>query len=405
MRVLILGNGLAGTISGRTIRELDSEAEVIICSEEKYPYYPRPNLIDFLAGLIPQEKVFAFSEGWAEKQRLQIQLGQRAIAIDPSGPAVEFEDGRKLTSDYLVLATGARPATMPIVGLDKKGIFTVRTLDNVLELLEAIRSGPDVVILGGGLLGLELARALKMRGVERVSVVEVFSRLLPRQLDETGAGLLQAILEKTGIKFFTGQEVTEILGEGWVRGVRLKDGQTIPAGVVIIAAGVKPRLDLARAAGLPCERGVIVDDYLRTGQERIYAAGDVTQHRGRVYGLIPAAFDQARTLAYNLCGQSKKYEGTIPASTLKVAGIYLTSIGLVTPEEKSYESLTDYRPEQGIYRKLVLKGESVVGAIWFGTKKGAQEISRLIQSGKQIGEFKSQILEDSFDYSRLFQEN
>lgn len=405
MRVVILGNGLAGTISGRTIRELDSEAEVIICSEEKYPYYPRPNLIDFLAGLIPLEKVFAFSEGWAEKQRLQIQLGQRAVAIETAGPTVEFEDGRKLSADYLVLATGACPATIPVAGLDKEGIFTIRNLDDVLQLLEAIRSGPEVVILGGGLLGLELARALKMRGVERVSVVEVFSRLLPRQLDERGAGLLQTILEKTGIKFFTGREATEILGESRVSGVRLKDGQTIPAGVVIIAAGVKPRLDLARAAGLPCQRGVVVDDYLRTGQERIYAAGDVTEHRGRVYGLIPAAFDQARTLAYNLCGQSKKYEGTIPASTLKVAGIYLTSIGLVNPEEKSYDFLTDYRPELGIYRKLVFKGESVVGAIWFGSKKGAQEISRLIQSGKQIGKFKNQILEDDFNFSRLFEEN
>ncbi|HAR37056.1 MAG TPA: hypothetical protein DCR87_09220, partial [Acidobacteria bacterium] len=147
------------------------------------------------------------------------------------------------------------------------------------------------------------------------------------------------------------------------------------------------------------------DDYLRTGQERIYAAGDVAEHRGRVYGLIPAAFDQARTLAYNLCGQSKKYEGTIPASTLKVVGVYLTSIGLVAPEEKGYESLTDYKPELGVYKKLVLKDDSVVGAIWLGTKKGAQEISRLIQSGKKIGEFKSQILEDSFDFSRLFQEN
>ncbi|MCR4395262.1 MAG: FAD-dependent oxidoreductase [Candidatus Saccharicenans sp.] len=405
MRVVILGNGLAGTISGKTIRELDSAAEVIICGEEKYPYYPRPNLIDFLAGQIPLEKVFAFAEGWAERQRLQIELGVRAVAIDPSGPVVKFEDGRKLAADYLVLATGACPFTPPLPGLDKSGLFTIRTLDDVLELLEVIKSGPEVVILGGGLLGLELARALKLRGVDQLSVIEVFSRLLPRQLDETGAGLLQASLEKTGIRFFIGREAVEILGDGRVSGVRLKDGQILPAGVVIIAAGVKPRLDLARAAGLPCGRGVVVDDYLRTGQERIYAAGDVAEHRGRVYGLIPAAFDQARTLAYNLCGQSKKYEGTIPASTLKVVGIYLTSIGLVAPEDKGYEVLADYKPELGLYRKLVLKNEAVVGAIWLGTKKGAQEISRLIQSGKKIGEFKSQILEDNFDFSRLFQES
>ncbi len=404
MRVIILGNGLSGTICGKTIRELDSAAEIIIVSEEKHPYYPRPNLIDYLAGLIPLEKVFAFSEGWAERQRLQVKLGVRAVSLDPEKPAVNFGDGSRLEADRLVLATGACPFIPPLLGTDREGVFTFRTLDDVLELLEFIRSGPEIVILGGGLLGLEIARALNLRGLGRISVVEVFSRLLPKQLDETGAGLLRLHLENLGIRLFTGREASEILGDRRVSGIRLKDGETIPAGAVIIASGVSPRLDLALEAGLDCGRGVMVDDYLKTSCDRVYAAGDVAEHRGKIYGLIPAAFDQARALAYNLCGQTRKYEGTIPSSTLKVMGLYLTSIGLVNPEAAGYEILTRYRPESGLYKKLVLKGDSVIGAIWFGTRKGTQEISRLVQSGRKIGEFKNEILEEEFDFSRIFEE-
>ncbi len=404
MRIVILGNGLSGTICGRTVRELDSTAEIIIVSEEKHPYYPRPNLIDFLAGSIPREKVFAFNEGWAERQRLEVRLGLRAVSLDPGKPAVTFEDGSSLEADRLVLATGACPFIPPLPGAEREGVFAVRTLDDVLELLDFISSRPEIVILGGGLLGLEIARALNFRGLARVSVVEVFSRLLPRQLDETGASLLRSHLEKLGIRFFVGREVSEILGDRKVSGIRFKDGETLQAGAVIIASGVKPRLDLALQAGLGCGRGVIVDDYLKTSHDRIYAAGDVAEHRGRIYGLIPAAFDQARALAYNLCGQTKKYEGTIPASTLKVVGIYLTSVGLVNPEIPEYEILTRHKPDSGLYKKLVLKEDTVIGAIWFGTRKGTQEISRLIQTGRKIGEFKNEILEEDFDFSRIFRD-
>jgi nitrite reductase (NADH) large subunit len=401
MRVVILGNGLAGTMAGKTIRELDSQAEIIIFSQQRHHYYPRPNLIDFLAGLIPEEKVFAFPEGWAERQKLQVNLGKNTSKIDPVRQTVEVEGKVMVDFDYLVLATGALPFVPQISGVEKKKVLALRTLDDALELVEFIHSRPEVLILGGGLLGLEVARALCLRGLEKVTVVEFFNRLLPRQLDETGAALLQTQLEKMGIRFLVGKEAVEILGDDSVSGVRFKDGDIIPAGVVIVASGIKPRTELASARGLKCSRGVVVDDYLRTSHPRIYAAGDVAEHRGRVYGLIPAVFDQARALAFNLCGQIKKYEGTIPANTLKVAGIYLTSVGMVMPEDGDCEILTKKEPEARIYKKLVFKNAVCVGAIWFGTKKGVQEISRIIQSQKNIGRFKKEILEEDFDFSRL----
>jgi|YNPBryunderm2012_1023409.scaffolds.fasta_scaffold00009_53 nitrite reductase (NADH) large subunit len=403
MRIIIVGNGVAGTIAGKTIRELDSQAEILIYSEERHPYYPRPNLIDFLAGIIPLEKIFAFPEGWADRQRLQINLGRKIVGINPERPSISLENGEIVTGDYLVLTSGARPLSPPLAGLEKKGVFTLRTLDDVLELLEYLTSGPEVLILGGGLLGLETARALCQRGVNRVSVAEYFDRLLPRQLDENGAGQLQKELEKIGIKFYLGKEAVEVLGNGSVSGVRFKDGQVIPAGALILASGIKPRTELAEACGLLCSRGVLVDDYLRTSHSKVYAAGDVVEHRGKIYGLIPAAFDQARVLAYNLCGQIKRYEGTVPFNTLKVAGIYLTSIGLVNPENGDYEILVKHEPEKGIYKKLILKNDVPVGAIWLGVKKGVQEISRVIQAGKSLTGYKERVFDDNFDFSLILE--
>ncbi|MDD8020954.1 MAG: FAD-dependent oxidoreductase [Acidobacteriota bacterium] len=403
MRTIILGHGLAGTMAGKTLRELGSPAEIIIIGEEKYPYYPRPNLIDFIAGDLPLNRMFAFPPDWAEKQKIQVNYGRRITGLDKEKMAVEIDGQEWIKGDNLVLATGAAPLLPGIPGVEKKGVFSLRTIDDAQSLLEFLTAGPEpeVVVLGGGLLGLEIARAILKRGLKTVTVVEYFNRLLPRQLDETGARLLRVQLEKMGLKFLLGKEAAEIEGEGKVSQIKFKDGSQLPAGAIIVAAGVKPRIELALKAGLSCNRGLLVDDYLQTSQAGIYAAGDVAEHRGRIYGLIPAAFDQARTVAYNLAGQEKKYEGTVPANTLKVAGVFLTTAGLILPEGEGFEILSRLDEEQGVYKKLVFKDNQLVGAIWLGVKKGGQEISRLVQARKDPGQYKSNLLADNFDFSRL----
>ena len=401
MKAIILGNGVAGTMTARTLRELDSSAEIMIISQERYPYYPRPNLIDFLAGDLPLERIFAFPADWAAKQRIEIQLGKEVTGLNPARMAVEVDRKEWAQGDKIVLATGASPLLPGIPGIDRKGVFSLRTLDDALSLLEFLAGGPEVVILGGGLLGLEIGRAILNRGLKQVTVVEYFNRLLPRQLDEIGARLLQSQLEKMGLRFLLGKEAVEISGQETVSQVKFKDGSSLSAGAVVIASGIKPRLELASTAGLAVNRGVLVDDYLQTSQPGIYAAGDVSEHRGRIYGLIPAAFDQARVVAYNLAGQIKKYEGTVPANTLKVAGIFLTSAGQILPEGEGIEVLTRLDEEHGLYKKLVLKDGQLVGAIWLGSKKGSVEITRLVQARKNPGPYKSDLLADDFDFSRL----
>ncbi len=400
MKVIVIGNGLAGTMAAKTLRELDGQVEIEIFAEEKYPYYPRPNLIEFIAGNIPLEKIFAFSEDWHVRQRIDIHLGNPVRRILAASREVELSGGRKASYEKLLVATGASSFIPPIKGADKRGVFALRSLADALAVLDYLPKHPRAIVIGGGLLGLETARALHQRGAE-VEVVEFFDRLLPRQLDVPAAGLLKTQIEHRGIKVRLGVVSEEVLGEGEVRGLRLKGGSEIAADMIIISAGVRPNLDLAREAGLATGKGLIVDDYLRTSHPDIFAAGDGIEHRGTVYGIIPASFEQARVAAFNLLGQDKRYEGTVWSNTLKVAGLAVTSVGVAVPEGDPYREIKKISPEEGIYKKIVLRDDTLVGAIWMGTKKGATEISKAVLSRLKIGSQPEVLLEDKFDFSGL----
>ncbi len=400
MNVVIIGNGLAGTMSAKTLRELDLAVEIHVFAEEKYPYYPRPNLIEYLAGKLPYERVFAFAEEWHVRQKINMHLGDPVIRILPGSQEIELNGGRREKYDALLLANGASSFVPPIKGADKRGVFSLRTLDDASAILDYAKDHGQVVIIGGGLLGLEIARAMKSRGAD-VEVVEFFDRLLPRQLDVQGAALLKTRIESLGIRVRLGVTTEEILGQEEASGIRLKGGAEVSANMAIIAAGVRPNLGLAKEAGLATDRGLLVDDWLRTNQPKIFAAGDSIQHQGKIYGIIPASFDQARTVAYNILGQEKKYEGTIPSNTLKVAGLYVTSVGQVNPEGGRFQEVRKHKMEEGVYKKIVLQDGVLVGAIWMGTKKGVNEISRAVNSNLKVNQWVNNLLEDTFDFSVL----
>jgi len=400
MRALIIGNGLAGTMAAKTLRELDSQVEIVVFAEEKYPYYPRPNLIEYVAGKLPYERIFAFSEEWHVRQKIDIRLGTPIRRIHPQSGEVELDGGGREPYDTLLVANGASSFVPPIKGSATRGVFSLRTLDDAQAILDSLRDHRRVVVIGGGLLGLEIARAIRSQGAE-VEVVEFFDRLLPRQLDVQGASLLRSQVESLGIRVRLGVTTEEILGPDEIKGIRLKGGAEIGADMAVIAAGVRPNLDLPRDAGLAADRGLVVDDRLRTSHPRVFAAGDGIQHRGKVYGIIPASFDQARAAAYNMLGQEKKYEGTIPANTLKVVGLYVTSLGLATPEGQGYEEIRKIKKEEGIYKKIVLQDGVLVGAIWIGTKKGISEIARAVTAKIKVNQWINTLLDDSFDFSVL----
>jgi nitrite reductase (NADH) large subunit len=400
MRIVIVGNGLSGTIFAKTLREWDAEAEIILFEEEKYLYYPRPNLIEYLAGNLAYERLFAFQQEWYEAQKLQLHLGRKVSQIHRDTKTVELDGGETVAYDTLLLANGAYAAVPPFQGADKTGVFTLRTLDDVQAVLEHLQDHHRVAVIGGGLLGLEIARAFKTRGAE-VDVYEFFPRLLPRQLDTEGAAVLQRQIEGTGIRVKCDVATQEITGKTSAQGLRFKDGKEAAADMVVIAAGVRPRIELAQAAGLDVDRGIVVNDRLQTSDPNIWAAGDSVQHRGRVYGIIPASFHQARTAAQCLLGQDQAYSGTVPSNTLKVVGVEVTSIGLVNPEAEAVEEIRREDRERGIYKKVVLQEGKLKGAIWMGTKQGVNEINRLIQQDIDVRPWKDRILDDDFDLTRL----
>lgn len=403
MNILIAGGGLAGTLAAKALRELDPEAGITVLGEERQPYYPRPNLIEFLAGRLPYEKVFAFPEGWAAKQGIGLRLGQTVARLRPAERTVETAAGETLAYDALLLATGARAALPPVPGTGLPGVFVLRTLDDALALAEHLRERRRTVVLGGGLLGLEIARAVRGRGGE-ITVVEFFDRLLPRQLDAAAAGILKAQFERLGVTVVLGAVTQEILGgaDGAVRGLKLASGAEIAADGVVVAAGVRPETAVAREAGLAVGKGIVVDDRMRTSAPGVFAAGDAAEHRGRLYGIIPAAFEQARAAARAILGRDAvPYAGTVPANTLKVAGLAVTSVGEFAAEGPGVEAFVRADPEHGLYKKLVLRDGRAAGAIWMGTSKGASDVARLVARATAVGARGADLLEDTFDLSEL----
>jgi len=400
MRVIIVGNGLGGIIAAKTLWELDQNVEIDVFAEEKYHYYPRPNLIEFLAGNLPRERIFAYSEDWYSQHQINIHLEKPVKKISPELQEVEIEGEKKEKYDVLLLANGSFPFIPPFQGTEKRGVFTLRTLEDALNILEYTKSHRRVAVVGGGLLGLEIARAMSSRGTD-IKVVEFFDRLLPRQLDEGGSSVLVSQIQKMGIDIHLGLATEEILGQDEVSGIRFKGGKEMEADVAIIAAGIRSEVGIGKEAGLETGKGIIVDDYLQTSHPKIFAVGDVVQHRDKVYGIIPATFAQARLVVSNILGDRKKYEGTIPWNTLKVAGLYLTSVGLINSEDESQEEIREERREEGIYKKVILQDGIIIGALWVGTKEGVDHISRAISEKKNIEKWKDSILKDDFDFSLL----
>ncbi|MGD9345492.1 MAG: FAD-dependent oxidoreductase [Candidatus Aminicenantes bacterium] len=400
MRVIVIGNGISGIIFAKTLRELDQNVAIDVYTKEKYHYYPRPNLIEFLAERIPFERLFAFPEDWYTNQNIRIHLSRPVRKILPGDHEVELDEGIRERYDKLVVATGSFSFVPPFQGTDKTGIFTLWNLDDAYRILKYLNDHPNVAVIGGGLLGLEMARALKTRGAQ-VSVVEFFDRLLPRQLDKQGASILRRYIERMGIKVRVGTATEEFLGDDKIRGLRFKGGDEWKADMVLVAAGARPNISLVEEAGLETDRGLVVNEFLQTNDPSIYGLGDVVQHKGKIYGIIPACFEQARLAAHNVFGEENKYQGTVPSNTLKVMGVHLSSIGLVNPEGEGYEEHRYELEEEGIYKKIVLKDGIIVGAIWLGTKGGVNDITRLITKKANVSQWGKSLLDEKFDYSLI----
>jgi len=392
-KVVIVGNGVAG-IWIASILAGSPDVSVVVLTDEEYLYYNRPHLLEYIAGRINFEKVFVYPEEWYVKKGIQMRLRESVLDLDPHRKEITLKDG-KLGFDKLVLSTGGRPFLPPIRGTEKRGVFTIRSAHDALSIREYAHNVRKAVVIGGGLLGLETAGALRALGLE-VTVVEFLKRLLPKQTDEQAAQLLTSMIEKMGIRVIVGGEVESILGEEKIERIVLKDGTGVEADLAVISVGIRPCVELAKTASIKVERGIVVDNRMQTSSPDIYACGDVAEADGRIDGIIPVALDQSKVAALNILGGSVTYEGTYHPFTLRVSGIKLVSIGDINPTGSDYEERKNIDINRGIYKKLVFKNDVLVGAILLGDTTKLRTIQELIMRRQEISKIKDTMLERDF---------
>jgi ferredoxin-nitrite reductase len=396
--IVVVGNGMAGARFVQALTEKASDRFTItVFGDEPYGNYNRILLSSVLAGVKQPVEIFLNPTEWYEKNGIRLHLGVRVVRIDRDRRVAvgqparhgDAEAGRGLLLeepyDYLVLATGSRPFVPTIPGKDLPGVFVFRTLDDCVALLEAAERAECAVVIGGGLLGLEAARGLHGRGL-KVSVVEIAPHLMVQQLDPLAGRILQQQLEKLGLRIFVQTQVSRILGEGRVQAVELQDGTLLDADLVVISCGIRPNVELAREAGLAVQRGIVVDDQLRTSDPAIFAIGECAEHRGVTYGLVEPVYEQAEVLADVLSGVRPHacYAGSKLATTLKVIGIDLTSMGDVKSSDADSQVFVEADPPNGRYRKLVVKDGRLQGAILLGEKESAQKLLLYFRSGEKL---------------------
>jgi nitrite reductase (NADH) large subunit len=389
MTYIIIGNGVAGTTAAETIRKNDSQGEIKIFSDEAYPFYSRIRLMEYLAGEVELPKLQIRSTAWYDNQKIQLFLNNKVVDIDAVKKEVVTQPGERHVFDKLLLADGAHSFVPPIKGAEKNGVFTLRNIKDAQEIKAFAAGKTQVLLIGGGLLGLEAGNGLRKNGL-KVSVVEFSPRLLPRQTDPACASLLQTRLEQMGFSFYLRAASKEIEGEAQVKGLLLEDGRRIEADLIIISAGVRPNLELAQKLGLKLGKGVPVSDHMETEIPGIYGAGDWIEHQGRLYGIWPASEKQGQTAGLNMAGKPTTYTGTTPSNLLKVAGIDLLAAGDIDPDGK-LEAFVDQNLALGTYRKIVIKDNIIVGCLLFGTLEGRKNILKAMEEKKNISAVKNRL--------------
>ncbi|PIA69593.1 nitrite reductase large subunit [Ectopseudomonas toyotomiensis] len=394
LKLVMIGNGMAGV---RTLEELLKLApdlyDITVFGAEPHPNYNRILLSPVLAGEQTFEEIVLNDLNWYAENDIKLLLGRKVIKIDRKKRLVIADDGSEAEYDRLLIATGSNPFILPIPGKDLQGVIGYRDIADTQMMMDTAKTHKHAVVIGGGLLGLEAANGLKLRGMD-VTVVHIGDWLLERQLDSTAGRLLQKSLEDRGLKFLLPKHTAELLdnGEGRVCAVKFKDGEVIPADLVVMAAGIRPNSELAESAGIACNRGILVNDTMQTYDPRIYAIGECASHRGIAYGLVAPLFEQAKVCANHLAQLGfSRYQGSVTSTKLKVTGIDLFSAGEFMGGEGT-ETITLSDPIGGVYKKLVIKDDVLVGACLYGDTADGGWYFRQIRENHNVSEIRDHLM-------------
>jgi NAD(P)H-dependent nitrite reductase small subunit len=383
-RLVVIGNGMAAM---RTVEELLKEApdtyDITVFGAEPRGNYNRILLSPLLAGEMQREEIMLHTLEWYRERNIHLHAGDPVVSIDRRQKRVISAAGVVVGYDRLLIATGSDPVRLKVRGHDLPGIFYFRNLDDVDGMLEQAGGAKQAVVIGGGLLGLEAASGLRKQGLA-VTVVHIRSRIMDKQLDGEAAALLRKAMEERGIAFCLTARTESFEGKERVREVRMDDGRVLPADMVVVAAGITPRTELARACGLHCDRGILVDDTLQTFDPAIYAVGECVQHRGTTYGLVAPLWEQARVCAAHLAERGvTRYRGSNPTSQLKVSGIDVFSAGDLHKVEGA-ESLRYSDHSLGVYKRLWVREGRLQAAVLFGDTRNAGWYGELIENQRDI---------------------
>ncbi len=327
MKYLIIGAGAAGVSAAKEIiRRREEDDEITVITDEKYPFYYRPRLIEYLSGEVDDEEIIINGKEWFEKNDINLKLNEKVTEVKFDGKKV-ITDKENYGYDKLLLANGAHPFIPPIKGIEKKNVFALRNLSDAKKICKKAENANDAVVIGGGLLGVEAASNLKKNGLE-VTVIERANWCLNRQLDENGGELLVDILKREkGLKFKLDASTEEFLGDDKVQGVLLGDGTKIKADLVLLSTGVRSNIGLFENTDLKINNAVVVDKYMKTNIDDVYAAGDIAEHDGRFYGIWLPSMKMGQTAGKNMAGEKFEFPGVVSSHTLKVAGINVVSAG------------------------------------------------------------------------------
>jgi nitrite reductase (NADH) large subunit len=387
--LVVLGTGMAG---GKVVEEVlardPDRYHIRMFGAEPHGTYNRILLSTYLGGFAEPNRIWLNPLEWYGQRGVYVHAGVKAEKIDRKERVVVGGGGKVVEPyDRLVIATGSRPFVPPLEGSDQQGVFVFRTLDDCHAIAAYAQECETAVVLGGGLLGLEAARGLLSHGL-RVTVIEIAPHLMVQQLDPPGAAVLQRKLEAMGVRVLCGTTVAALVADGGVvNGVRFADGGVLDADMVVISCGIRPNVEVAKEAGLAVERAVVVDDQLRTNDPAAFAVGECAQHRGKVYGLVDPVYEQARVLADVLTGAKPQaaYAGSRLATTLKVMGVDLLSMGEVNAAGPDCEVISHLDPARGVYKKLVLRDNRIAGAVLLGATDPTGQLLRLFKSAEPLG--------------------
>ncbi|QXG75974.1 nitrite reductase large subunit NirB [Modestobacter sp. L9-4] len=405
-RLVVIGNGMAGA---RVVEEVlerggGDQFAITVFGEEPHGNYNRIMLSHVLAGEEHEDDIVLNSQDWYADNGVALRAGVRVLRIDTHAKVVHAADGTTTPYDQLVIATGSRSFIPPMTGLYRAedqllpGVFGFRTIDDTRAMLAAAAEHDKAIVVGGGLLGLEAARGLQEHGLA-VEVVHAGTHLMNQQLDPDGGAILKQSVEALGIVVHLATRTTEVIGPDRVRGVVLADGRAIDADMLVIAAGIRPVTEVALMSGIEVERGIVVDDQLRTDDPDVYAVGECAQHRGELYGLVAPVWEQARVLADLLTGTDPDaaYHGSRTATKLKVAGVDVATMGVNRPERDTDEFLVISEPRRGVHLSVVVRDDKLIGATLLGDTRKVAYLTQAFDRGTPLPEQRIKLLVDLSD--------